>query len=81
MYKEYFEDKKPIAYYSGLNGLEIYGIEYGSYVYYTTGAWNGKTKYHRSKLYYCKSIKNADKVYFICRGYRIHLNECIRMDI
>lgn len=27
--KEYCENKKSIAYYSGLNGLEIKGIEYG----------------------------------------------------
>lgn len=27
--REYFESRESIAYYSGLNGLEIKGIEYG----------------------------------------------------
>ena len=52
MKKEYFINKKPIAYYSGINGLEIYGIEYGveDYIYYTTGAWSSKLTHHKSKI-------------------------------
>ena len=43
-----------IAYYSGLNGLEIKGIEYGidDHVLCVSGAWNGKPKPHRLKIYY-----------------------------
>lgn len=38
--REYCENRKSIAYYSGLNGLEIKGIEYGinDYVYCVSGA-------------------------------------------
>lgn len=34
--REYCESRKSIAYYSGLNGLEIKGIEYG--IHYETWA-------------------------------------------
>ena len=39
--REYCENRKTIAYYSGLNGLEIKGIEHGGhdYVYCVSGAW------------------------------------------
>lgn len=39
--REYCESRESIAYYSGLNGLEIKGIEYGvnDYVYCVSGAW------------------------------------------
>lgn len=41
--REYCESRESIAYYSGLNGLEIKGIEYGidDYVYCVSGAWGG----------------------------------------
>ena len=37
--REYCESRESIAYYSGLNGLEIKGIEYGinDYVYCVSG--------------------------------------------
>lgn len=40
-----------IAYYSGFNGLEIKGIEYGidDHVLCVSGAWNGKPKPHGLK--------------------------------
>ena len=39
--REYCESHESIAYYSGLNGLEIKGFEYGieDYVYCVSGAW------------------------------------------
>lgn len=39
--RQYCESRESIAYYSGLNGLEIKGIEYGidDYVYCVSGAW------------------------------------------
>ena len=42
--KEYCTSHDAIAYYSGLSGLEIHGIEYGvdDYVYCASGAWVGK---------------------------------------
>ncbi len=74
--KEYITNNEPVAYYSGLNGVEIYGIEYGidDYIYCVSGSWNGKPEYHRLKIYY-----NDDDCYFNLRGYKIPLNECIRM--
>lgn len=42
--REYCESRESIAYYSGLNGLEIKGIEYGinDYIYCVSGAWGGR---------------------------------------
>ena len=50
--KEYCTSHDAIAYYSGLSGLEIHGIEYGvdDYVYCASGAWVGKYSYHRVKV-------------------------------
>lgn len=41
--RQYCESRESIAYYSGLNGLEIKGIEYGidDYIYCVSGAWGG----------------------------------------
>lgn len=52
--KEYCTSHDAIAYYSGLSGLEIHGIEYGvdDYVYCASGAWVGKyivTAYARTR--------------------------------
>lgn len=50
--REYCESRESIAYYSGLNGLEIKGIEYGinDYVYCVSGAWGGGKAFHRCKI-------------------------------
>lgn len=76
MKRQYCENKKTIAYYSGLNGLEIKGIEYSDndYIYSVSGAWGGKKCFHKNKIKY---NKNGD-AYFIVYGYKIPLNECIR---
>ena len=65
-----------IAYYSGFNGLEIKGIEYGidDYVLCVSGAWNGKPKPHRLKIYY-----NGDNPFILLNGYKCPLNDFIRM--
>lgn len=41
--RQYCESRESIAYYSGLNGLEIKGIEYSinDYIYCVSGAWGG----------------------------------------
>ena len=74
-------NKKSVAYYSGLNGLEIKDIVYdiNDYVVFTVNAWYGKNSYkdvHKSKIYY--SANGND--YFRYNGYTIPLNECIRMN-
>lgn len=75
--KEYCINNKAVAYYSGLNGLEINGIEYGinDYIYCTSGAWNGKKQYHRLKINY----NNSGDAFIRLHGYKISLNECIRI--
>ena len=51
--RQYCESRESIAYYSGLNGLEIKGIEYGidDFVYCVSGAWGGGKAFHRCKIY------------------------------
>ena len=79
--KQMYFNKPSVAYYSGLNGLEIKEILYGidDYIVFTVNAWCGKNSYkdvHKSKIYYSD---NSD--YFRFNGYRIPLNECIRMNL
>ena len=67
-----------IAYYSGFNGLEIKGIEYGidDHVLCVSGAWNGKPKPHRLKIYY-----TSENAFIKLHGYRVPLDECIRTGV
>ena len=64
------------AYYSGFNGLEIKGIEYGidDHVLCVSGAWSGEPKPHRLKIYY-----NGDNPFILLHGYKCPLNDFIRM--
>ena len=75
--KEYCLQHPATAYYSGLGGVEIHGIEYGieDYIYCCRGAWTSKKSYHKVKIYYSAS----GNAYIKIHGYRIPLNECIRM--
>ena len=77
--KEYCESRESIAYYSGLNGLEIKGIEHGldDYVYCVSGAWGGGKAFHRVKVQYARN----GEAFFRVHGYRIPLDECIRMGV
>lgn len=70
-------ENKSFAYYSGLNGLEFKHIEYGinDYIYCVSGSWNGKQAYHKLKVY-CDNKGNS---YIKLHGYKIPLNECLRM--
>lgn len=78
--REYCESRESIAYYSGLDGLEIKGIEYGinDYVYCVSGCWYGgkaAKQYHRVKVQYTRK----GSAFFVVHGYKIPLDECIRM--
>ena len=78
--KEYCESHKSIAYYSGFNGLEIKGIEYGieDYVYCVSNCWHGGK---RNRGYHCLKVrydKNGE-AFVQLRGYHVLLSECIRM--
>lgn len=82
--REYCESRESVAYYSGLNGLEIKGIEYGidDFVYCVSGCWyDGKAarRFHRCKIYY--PANEEDSAFFRVHGYKIPLDECIRMGV
>lgn len=79
--REYCESRESIAYYSGLNGLEIKGFEHGieDYVYCVSGAWGSNKGFHRCKIYY--TIDGIKSAFFKIHGYRVPLDECIRMGV
>ena len=77
--KEYCMSRDSVAYYSGLNGLEIKGIEYGvnDFVYCVSGCWYGgkaARRFHRCKIYY----PITESAFFKVDGYKIPFDECIR---
>lgn len=76
MKKADYKDYSSSAYYSGLDGLELKHIEYGinDYLIVQSGSWNGKPKIHRCKVYY-----NNDNSFIRLYGYKIPLDEFIRM--
>ena len=67
-----------IAYYYGLNGVEIKHIEYGieDYLYCVSGVFGSPKihRYHKLKIYH--SEKDS---YIRLHGYKIPLDECIRV--
>lgn len=75
--KEVCLENASFAYYSGFGGLEFKYIEYGinDYIYCVSGAWTGKPKYHKLKIY----CDNNDNMFVKLYGYKVPLNECIRM--
>ena len=76
--KEKCLNNNTIGYYYGLGGVEIKHIEYGieDYLYCVSGAWGSTTnkRYHKLKIYYTE--KGG---YIRLYGYRIPLDECIRV--
>ena len=76
--KEKCLNNKTIACYYGLGGVEVKHIEYGieDYIYCVSGAWGSTTnkRYHKLKIYYTE--KGG---YIRLYGYRIPLDECIRV--
>lgn len=80
--KEYCMSHDSVAYYSGLNGLEIKGIEYGvnDFVYCVSSCWYGgkaARRFHRCKIYY----PITESAFFRVGGYKIPFDECIRMGV
>lgn len=71
---------KSIAYYSGFTGLEIKAVEYGinDYLYCVSGAWGAKSKQscHKLKIQY-----DNDGGFVRLHGYKVPINECIRMGV
>ena len=77
--KEYCINNPATAYYSGVGGVEIHGIEYGvnDHLYCTCGAWTGKKSYHKLKIQY----DSSDRTFIRLHGYKIPLDECIRTGV
>lgn len=77
--RQYCEARESVGYFSGLNGLEIKGIEYGAedHVYCVSGAWGGGKRFHRVKIQYSRN----GEAFFRVHGYKIPLSECIRMGV
>ena len=78
--REYCKNKETVASYYGLGGVEIKDIEYGfeDYVYCVSGSMCEKESlhsYHKCKIYY----PTSGSPYFRINGYKIPLDECIRM--
>ena len=66
--------EKSIAYYSGFGGFEIKKVEHGieDYMYAVSGAWSNEKSYHKLKIYNGNYVK--------LHGYKIPLDECIRIN-
>lgn len=77
--KEYCQSHESIAYYSGVNGLECKGIEYGvnDFMYCVSGAWGGQKRYHRVKIQYTR----AGDPFVTVHRYRCRLSDFIRMGV
>ena len=77
--KEYCQSRESIAYYSGFTGLEIKGIEYGieNFLYCVSGAWGGPKSFHRLKIQEDRKGRSFVRL----NGYKVPLDECIRMGI
>lgn len=73
--KEYCLKNPRVAYYSGFNGLEIHGIEYGinDYLYCVSNVWGGRKSYHKLKIYY--GISGS---FVRLHGCKVPLDECIK---
>lgn len=76
--KQVCSQNKAVAYYSGLGGLELHNIEHGieDYVYCVSGIHSNKKNYHKLKVYY-----SDDNSYIKFSGYKIPLNECIKITL
>ena len=75
--KEICENNKTFGYYSGFGGIELKEFDYSinDSVYFTANSWNGKKSYHKARIY----IGTNDHAYFIFKGVKISLDECIRV--
>ena len=75
--KEICLKNKSFAYYSGFCGLEFKHIESGinDYIYCVSGAWGRNKSYHKLKV----NTDNNGNGFLRLHGYKIPLNDCIRM--
>lgn len=76
--KEYCLTHESIAYASCLGGFEIKRIAHGiyDYIWGVSGAWCSQKSYHCVRI--MTTVKGRE--YIRIHGYRIYLDECIRMN-
>ena len=78
--REYCENRESVAYYSGLGGVEIKGVEYviDDFIYCVSGCYGGTStrRFHRCKIYYPANGK--DSAFFRVHGYKIPFDECFK---
>ena len=74
--REIYKSHEPIAYYSGLGGLEVRHIGCGinDYLYLIADAWNGKKSYHKCKIHYGRNSN-----YITLHGCRYKLSDFMRV--
>ena len=74
--REICESHEPIAYYSGLGGLEVRHIGCGinDYLYLIAGTWNDKKSYHKCKVHY-----GGNSNYIMLHGCRCKLSDFMRV--
>ena len=74
--REICKSHEPIAYYSGLGGLEVRHIKCGinDYLYLIADAWNGKKSYHKCKIHY-----GGNSNYIMLHGCRCKLSDFMRV--
>ena len=74
--REICESHNPIAYYSGLGGLEVRHIECGiiDYLYLIAGQWSGRKTYHKLKIHY-----GGNYDYITLHGCRCRLSDFIKL--
>lgn len=69
-------NKKTIAYWSACGGVEVKEIEFGidDCIYCVSNAWGSKKHFHKLKINY-----GASDGYVVLNGYRLYLNDCLRV--
>lgn len=74
--KQNYLNKKSIGYWSALGGAELKKIIYGinDYAVIVIGAWSSQKSVHRVKINY-----GNKRDYITIHGYRLYIDECIRM--
>lgn len=78
--KEICVNSKTFGYHSSFGGIELknYDFQGEGHIFYTANSWYGKKSYHKARLYIGITRECA---YFMHKGVRIYLDDCIKVDI
>jgi len=71
-----YQNMKTIAYSEACGGIEIKDIEYGfeDYVWFISDVNSNQPSPHKRKIGYA-----GERCFFICRGKRVYLDECLKV--